>query len=382
MATQQHNTDEQWMLRAVALARRGEGRTRPNPPVGAVVVRQGRLLGTGWHHQAGLPHAEVEAIRACHEAPQGATIYVTLEPCCTHGRTPPCTELLIRSGIARVVVGCVDPNPSHASRGLRILRKAGLTVSTGVCEDACRQLIEPFAMRWQSGRPFVTLKLAMTLDGRIADRSGRSQWITGPEARQAVQALRRRADAILVGAGTVRADDPSLRCRLPGAPDVWRVVVDGAGRTPATAQLLTDRWADTTVMITTKQATAATRQRWARQGAQVWVLPAGARGMIAPRRILQRLAQEGALHVVCEGGGQLAGALIKAGLVDEYQLFYAPAILGDLRGISGVCGADFRLATMPRLQILEVSRLGADLLVRARPAPAPVVTEETACLPG
>jgi diaminohydroxyphosphoribosylaminopyrimidine deaminase/5-amino-6-(5-phosphoribosylamino)uracil reductase len=382
MATQRQNADEKWMSHAVALARRGEGRTRPNPPVGAVVVRQGRLLGQGWHRQAGLPHAEVEAIRACKESLTGATIYVTLEPCCTHGRTPPCTELLMRSGIARVVVGCADPNPSHASRGFRLLRQAGITVTIGVCEDVCRQLIEPFAMRWRCGRPFVTLKLAMTLDGRIADRCGRSQWLTGPEARQAVQALRRRADAIMVGAGTVLADDPALRCRLPGAPDVWRVVIDGAGRTPATAQLLTDRWADTTVMITTKQAKAAMQQRWARQGAQVWVLPAGARGRIAPSRILRRLAEEGVLHVLCEGGGQLAGALIKAGLVDEYQLFYAPAILGDHRGISGVSGADFRLATLPKLQIEAVSRVGVDLLVRARPLAAPVVAEETACLPG
>jgi diaminohydroxyphosphoribosylaminopyrimidine deaminase/5-amino-6-(5-phosphoribosylamino)uracil reductase len=380
MAAQQ-NTDEGWMARALGLARRGEGRTRPNPPVGAVVVRQGRLLGAGWHRQAGLAHAEVEALQACRGSARGATLYVTLEPCCTHGRTPPCTDLLIRSGIARVVVGCEDPNPDHAGRGLRILRKAGIEVTTGVCADACRALIEPFAMRWRQGRPFVTLKLAMTLDGRIADRTGRSQWITGPEARQAVQMLRRRADAILVGAGTVCADDPSLRCRLPGAPDVWRVVVDGAGRTPATAKILNDRWADTTVLITSRQTPEATRRRWARQGAQVWVLPAS-RGVIAPARILQRLAGEGLLHVVCEGGGQLAGALIRAGLVDEYQFFYAPSILGDPRGVSGVSGTAFRLATMPRLQIHEVSRVGTDLLVRARPLPLPAVTKENACLPG
>jgi len=174
MATHRQNDDAHWMGHALALASRGEGGTRPNPPVGAVAVRQGRLLGEGWHQRAGMPHAEVEAIDACRGSVRGATIYVTLEPCCTHGRTPPCTDLLIRSGIARVVVGCADPNPRHASRGFRILEKAGIAVTASVRGAECRRLIEPFAMRVQSGRPFVTLKLAMTLDGCIADRDGAS----------------------------------------------------------------------------------------------------------------------------------------------------------------------------------------------------------------
>jgi len=366
MATHRQNDDAHWMGRALALARRGEGGTRPNPPVGAVVVRKGQLLGEGWHQRAGMPHAEVEAINACRGSVKGATIYVTLEPCCTHGRTPPCTDLLIRSGIARVVVGCVDPDPRHASRGFRILDKAGVAVTAGVRGEECRRLIEPFAMRVQSGRPFVTLKLAMTLDGCIADRDGASQWITGPEARAAVQALRRRADAVLVGAGTVEADDPSLRCRLRGAHDVWRVVVDGNGRTPASAQVLTDRWADTTIVATSPRCPARRRAAWARNGSRVWVLPAGANGRIGMARLLRRLAGEGIMHVLCEGGGNLAGALIKAGLVDEYVWFYAPAILGDRRAVGAVAGADFRLARLPRLRIEEVSHLGKDLLVRAR----------------
>lgn len=355
------------MDRALQLARRGEGFTRPNPPVGAVVVRGGRLLGEGFHARAGLPHAEVEALHACRESARGATLYVTLEPCCTHGRTPPCTDLLIRSRIKRVVVGCADPNPRHASRGFHILQDAGIAVTRGVREAECRRLIEPFACRLALGRPFVTLKLAMTLDGRIADREGKSKWITGPEARDAVQALRRRVDAVMVGAGTVVADNPSLRCRLPDAPPAWRVVVDGRGRTPAGAQVLTDPWAEWTVMATSSACPEARRRAWGRKGCRVWTLPVNREGQVSLPRLLRRLADEGLLHVLCEGGGALAGGLIRAGLADECLFFYAPAILGDAHAVSGVTGADFSLARMPRMRIEEVTRLGADLLVRSRP---------------
>ena len=367
MTIYQDNKDYCWMDRALALARRGEGCTRPNPPVGAVAVREGRLLGEGFHARAGLPHAEVEALNACRESPRGATLYVTLEPCCTHGHTPPCTDLLISSGIARVVVGCPDPNPRHASRGFHILHDAGIAVTRGVREEECLRLIEPFACRLAMGRPFVTLKLAMTLDGRIADRTGQSKWITGPEAREAVQALRRRVDAVMVGAGTVMADNPGLRCRLPDAPSAWRVVVDGRGRTPATARVCTDAWAETTVLATSSACSDAKRRAWGRKGARVWTIPVNRDGHVNLLRLLRRLADEGIMHLLCEGGGTLAGSLIRARLVDEYRFFYTPAVMGDTRAVSGVTGAGFTLARMPRLRIEEVSRLGADLLVRARP---------------
>ena len=368
MAIHRNNDDDHWMGRALALARRGEGCTRPNPPVGAVVVRNGRLLGEGWHRQAGMPHAEVEAINACRGPVTGATLYVTLEPCCTHGRTPPCTDLLIRSGIARVVVGSVDPNPCHASRGFRILHAAGVAVTTGVRRAECCRLIEPFAKRVTCGRPFVTLKLAMTLDGRIADRDGKSKWITGPEARAAVQSMRRRVDAVLVGAGTAVADDPSLRCRLRGTHDVLRVVVDGRGRTPPSAQVLADGWADTTIMATSPRCPVRRQKAWMRNGSRVWILPGGPGGRFSMARLLRRLAGEGIMHVLCEGGGTLAGALVKGGLVDEFVLFYAPAVMGDALAVGAVAGADFRLAKMPRLRIEEVAHTGKDLMVRARPA--------------
>ena len=367
MANTPQPSDVHWMKRALQMARRGEGCTHPNPPVGAVVVRKGRLLGAGWHRQAGMAHAEVEAINACRGSIKGATLYVTLEPCCSFGRTPPCTDLIIRHGIARVVVGCVDPNPRHASRGFRLLQAAGIEVTSGLCEEECCRLIEPFARRITTGRPFVTLKLALTLDGCIADREGTSQWITGPEARAAVQSLRRRADAVMVGAGTVLADDPSLRCRLPGSHDVWRVVVDGAGRIPATAQVLTDRWADTTVMVTTSRCTPRRQAAWASQGSRVWVLPTGKNGQISLVRLLRRLAREGIMHVLCEGGSHLAGALVRTKQVDEYVLFYAPAVMGDAQAVHAITGAACRLAKMPRLRIMDVTRVGQDLMVRARP---------------
>lgn len=367
MPTGQKHSDAYWMGRAIALARLGEGCTRPNPPVGAVVVRSGRVLGEGWHRRAGMPHAEVEALHACSGSVKNATMYVTLEPCCTFGRTPPCTDLLIQSGIKRVVVGCDDPNPSHASRGFRILSKAGIAVTHGVCEQECRRLIEPFSTRVRANRPFVTLKLAMTLDGRIADRTGASKWITGVPAREAVQELRRRADAILVGAGTIRADNPSLRCRLPNASGRWRIVLDGHGRISPTAQIFTDRWADTTLVATSRCCPIARQRAWSRSGARVWSLPVASNGHIKLPVLLQRLAGEGIMHLLCEGGGNLAGALLKADLVDELILFYAPVMMGDAKAVPGMQGADFLLTHAPRFHILEAGLCGSDLRVVARP---------------
>lgn len=357
--------DQRWMRRALTLARRGEGRTHPNPPVGAVVVRRGRLLGEGWHGCAGQPHAEVEALRNCRCDPCGATLYVTLEPCCTHGRTPPCTDLIIRSGLRRVVVGCVDPNIRHAGCGFELLRKAGLEVTTDVCHAAAKELIVPFATRLLTGLPLVTLKLALTLDGRIADRHGASKWITGSVARGVVQELRRRADAVLVGAGTVCADDPSLRCRLAGGDGRWRIVVDSKGRVPATAQILTDDAAGDTIIATTMDCPLARRVAWGRHGARVWTFRS-ARGRVPLRTLLRRLAREGIMHVLCEGGGELAGALIKVGAVDECRFFYAPVVFGDVRSRSGVSGADFDLAHMPRYIFVETRRVGADVMVHLR----------------
>ncbi|MCL1920060.1 MAG: bifunctional diaminohydroxyphosphoribosylaminopyrimidine deaminase/5-amino-6-(5-phosphoribosylamino)uracil reductase RibD [Kiritimatiellaeota bacterium] len=349
--------ETRWLRRALTLARKAEGRTRPNPPVGAVVVKRGRVIGEGFHARAGQPHAEVEALDACRASPRGATLYVTLEPCSTTGRTPPCTERIIRDGITRVVVGCPDPNPRHAGAGLAALAAAGIAVSecNGVCRAQAEELIAPFAKHVTTGLPFVTLKLALTLDGRTADRTGTSKWITGEKARAEVQRMRRRADAVMVGAGTVCADNPSLLCRLPGCDTQMRVIVDASGRTPPDAQVYTDRAATRTVIATTRAAAARNGKAWAQNGAQVWTFTPDRAGRIPLRQLMKRLGGEGLLHVLCEGGAQLADALHNAGLVDDYSFFYAPAILGDNL-----------LPGLPRLRLRDTRRIGDDLLVRIR----------------
>ena len=349
--------DVRWMQRALELARRGEGLTRPNPPVGAVIVKGGRSVGEGWHRAAGGPHAEVHALRAAGRRAQGATLYVTLEPCSTWGRTPPCTEAVCATGLRRVVVGMPDPNPAHAGRGLRILADCGLRVTTGVCAVEARALIEPFAMRMLHHRPFVTLKLAATLDGRIADADGASRWITSPAARSLVQDWRRAADAILVGAETVRADDPQLTPRPARGRRPLRVVVCGSGRLPARARVLTDeRAGDTLVYV----SAAAPRRRLG--GAEV-VRCRGRR--LAMAELLADLARRGVLRVLCEGGGRLAAELVSAGLVDELQWFVAPKLLGG-EARPAIAGAGWPLASAPAWTIVSVRPVGPDVLVTAR----------------
>jgi len=359
--------DRRWMRRALREAQRASGQTRPNPPVGALLVRGERLLATGYHHAAGAPHAEAEAFDACAENPAGATLYVTLEPCSTTGRRPPCTERILASGVRRVVVGTRDPNPAHAGRGLEILRAAGIEVVEGLLADAAAELIAPFGKWIMTGQPFVTLKMAQSLDGAINDFAGRSQWITGPAARRAVQQLRRRADAVLVGVGTVLADDPSLLCRLPGASDaLQRLVVDSRGRTPATAQILQDGAAERTVIATTAACPEAVRRSWLAAGGRVWTLPQTPAGQVDLAALLQKAGQAGWLHLLCEGGATLAGALVEARLVDELQLFVAPLVLGARRSNSfGM--PEFALDAAPRFALVKQQRQGGDLRLILRP---------------
>lgn len=347
--------DLRFMLRALELARKGEGLTRPNPPVGAVVVRAGRIVGEGWHRKAGGPHAEIHALRDAGAKARGATVYVTLEPCSTFGRTPPCTEALIAAGVKRVVVAARDPNPRHAGRGVTLLRRAGIAVTTGVAEDEARALIAPFSKWILTQRPWVTLKLGMTLDGRIADATGRSRWITSAASRREVQHLRRRADAILVGRGTARADDPSLLPVPARGRKPWRVVVDTHGSLPATLRVFTDEARARTLLATTRGESSPNRL----------VLPARGR-YVSLRALMRELGRRGLLHVVCEGGGELAAALWRDGLVDEAWLFLAPKLLGgDARPAFG--GIGWPLAKAPELEVREVRRVGPDTLIVARP---------------
>jgi len=353
------------MRKALRLAARGEGMTRPNPPVGAVVVKGRLCIGAGFHARCGEPHAEVLALRQAGPKARGATLYVTLEPCCSTGRTPPCTKAVIAAGITRVVVGVKDPNPAHRGRGLRKLRAAGVEVLCGVREAEAERLIAPFRKWITTGRPYLTLKLGMTADGRIADAKGRSRWITSPASRAAVHALRRRCDAVLVGRATAQHDNPSLLVPGDGDGRLRRVVIDSHGRLPRSLRVFADSHRCRTILATTSRCPAAHRDCLRKLGVTVWSLPARA-GQVSLKALSGRLGRMGLLHVLCEGGGELAGNLIRAELVDEYLFFVAPRILGG-SSRSAVEGTGWQLGREPRLDFTEFKGVGEDLMLRARP---------------
>lgn len=324
--------DEYWMATALVLADECKGLTRPNPPVAAVVVKNKKMIGMGFHPAAGKPHAEIYALEDAGTKAKGATLYITLEPCSSSGRTPPCTDAIIKAGIKRVVYGCDDPNPAHAGKAASILRRKGISVTRNVLNSECRDLIAPFESLMMRGRPYVTLKLACTLDGRIADASGASKWITGKEAREAVQDMRRGADAIMVGAGTLRADDPSLTPRPAWGRKPFRVVVSNGGKLPTRSKLFTDAHQSRTIVYT----------------------------YVTLKKILADLAKRGCMHVMCEGGGKLAGALLKQNLVDELKIFYAPKFLGSKARPSVV--GNWKLPSAPGFEVVNVERKGQDIL--------------------
>ena len=356
--------DTKWMTEALRLARLGQGLTRPNPPVGAVVIKNGRLVGRGYHRKAGGPHAEVYALRQAGSRARGATLYVTLEPCSTWGRTPPCTDAILKSGITRVVAAIADPNPRHAGKGFRLLRRAGVEVASGVGAVMAREILAAFSSAMIRRRPYVTLKLAESLDGRIADETGRSKWISGPAARNVVQQLRRQVDAIMVGAGTVLKDDPSLLPRPAKGRMPYRIIVDASGRIPASRRVFTDKAAAQTILATTQRCPKHRRTGYAAKGATVWVLPAaGGRG-VSLAALMRSLHALGVLHVLCEGGSELAASLLKAKLVDEMLLFVAPVVMGGT-GLGAIGGKGWPLAAAPRLRIVETRRVGDDILIRA-----------------
>jgi diaminohydroxyphosphoribosylaminopyrimidine deaminase/5-amino-6-(5-phosphoribosylamino)uracil reductase len=363
-------SDEEWMRIALRLAARGRGRTSPNPCVGAVLVGKGGLVGQGWHRRAGLAHAEIEALRdaeARGNKTAGATLYVTLEPCSTTGRTPPCTEAILAAGIKRVVVAAVDPNPSHAGRGLEILRGRGLAVTDGVLSRESARMNEAFNHWIVTGRPFVTLKAAMTLDGRIATRDGQSKWITGPESGRHAMRLRRMSDAILVGVNTVLADDPSLTCRQSrDSKRVWkrirRIVLDTKARTPLTATLVGDEHAEDTVIVVGERAAKARVDRLKRR-VEVWSAPTRD-GRVDLCWVLERLGREGVTRLLVEGGGEVNGAFIDHRLAQRVAFFYAPKILGGIDACRGVGGTGFEsISELPRIASPEWRRFGEDLFL-------------------
>ena len=361
----QQTRDATWMREAVSLARRGEGYTRPNPPVGAVIVRGDALIARGYHARAGGPHAEISAIRKAGPLARGSTLYVTLEPCSSKGRTGPCTEAIVAAGISRVVVGSRDPNPQHKGRGLRRLRQAGIEVVSGTERATTDPLVRPFQKWVTTGRSFVTLKLAITWDGRIADRNGRSKWITGTAARARVQRLRRQADVIMVGVDTVIADDPLLTSRDRTSQPLRRLVLDSHGRMPLGARMLHDGQEGQTIVATTAACPLSRRAKLRETGATVWVLPTLG-GRVSLKALVRKLGGDGMLHVLCEGGGRLAGTLIKADCVDELRLFVAPRVLGR-SGVSAVEASGWTLSAAPAFEFVEAEKLGDDLSVVAIP---------------
>ena len=351
------------MRAALALARRGLGTTWPNPSVGCVIVRGDRVVGRGHTAPGGRPHAEPTALAMAGEVARGATAYVTLEPCCHWGRTPPCTDALIAAGIARVVIATRDPDARVDSQGIKRLRSAGVAIEEGLLEDEAKQLVAGFVSRTRFGRPLVTLKLATTLDGRIATRGGESQWITGPEARRMAHALRGRHDAVMVGVGTVMADNPELTCRLPGfrPTQVVRVVADSHLRTPLTYRLPRTAREAPSWFLTRDGTDPARRRAFADLGATVIDVPGSSAG-VDIEAALAALGAAGLTSVLVEGGGQLAAALMRADLIDRIAWFHAPAVMGG-DGWPGVqaFGVD-KLARMPRFRRDGVTPVGDDML--------------------
>ncbi|HVV01698.1 MAG TPA: bifunctional diaminohydroxyphosphoribosylaminopyrimidine deaminase/5-amino-6-(5-phosphoribosylamino)uracil reductase RibD [Verrucomicrobiae bacterium] len=359
------------MREALKLARRGYGTASPNPMVGAVLVKAGKVIGRGWHRKAGLRHAEIEAIldaRKRGHALPGATLYVTLEPCSTQGRTPPCTDAILESGIRQVVAGAADPNPKHQGRGLRLLRKAGVRVIDGVLREECAELNEAFNHWIVSGTPLVTVKAAMTLDGKIATASGESKWITGTRSRAFAMYLRRGADAILVGVNTILADNPSLTVRGGKPKRLRRVILDSAARTPLDSKALTDEFAGLTTVVVTRAAPAA-RVAKLRNRARVVVAP-GKAGRIHLPWLLKQLGAENVTSLLVEGGGEVNASFIEQHLVHRVAFFYAPRIMGGSSSIPAVGGLGARNAQeILNLKNVQWRELGPDLLLTANVTP-------------
>lgn len=360
------STDRSFMRRAIRLAARGRGSTAPNPPVGAVVVAEGSVVGEGWHAEPGSAHAEVLALDAAGDRARDATLYLTLEPCTHEGRTPPCAPRVIASGVARVVVAAEDPNPRERGAGIEALRAAGIDVTVGVAEGEARPLIEPFAKHVTTGRPLVTVKLATSLDGRAAAADGSSRWITGTTARRDVHRLRGWADAVMVGVGTVVADDPRLTARLRGfeGTQPLRVVLDSTGRLPLGAAVL-DGEAPTLVFTTPKAPDEAVAAIAAR-GAEVVRVPSRD-GRVDVATALADLGARGLCDVLVEGGPTLAGELIERSLADRFVFYLAPKLLGQV-GLSAIAGLVVpNIADARELTIDSIHRVGADLKIEARP---------------
>jgi diaminohydroxyphosphoribosylaminopyrimidine deaminase/5-amino-6-(5-phosphoribosylamino)uracil reductase len=357
--------DRRFMQRALELARRGEGWVEPNPMVGCVLVRDGQVVGEGWHQRFGGPHAEVEALRAAGAGARGATAYVTLEPCCTTGKTPPCTEALIHAGVARVVAACADPNPAVNGRGLATLAEAGIVVETGVLEAEAAELIAPFRKLQTAGRPWVIAKWAMTLDGKLATRTGDSKWISSEASRDVVHALRGRVDAIVVGRGTVEADDPLLTARPSGPRVATRVVLDSRASLSLESQLVRTASKAPVLVAAGHGASAAACDALRMRGVGVWQSGASSR-RDQVGELLDELGRRQLTNVLVEGGGEVLGEFFDASFVDEVHVFVAPKIVGGSAPspFTGIGAA--RISDAVQMKIGRPESVGPDVYLRGR----------------
>ena len=355
--------DEDFMRVALQMARNAEGRTSPNPLVGAVIVRDGRIVAAGWHRKAGTPHAEVHALNMAGDLARGATLYVTLEPCAHYGRTGPCAKAVAEAGIARVVIAMRDPNPLVAGKGIKILEDAGVKVTCGVLEEEAIALNEVF-LKWITTKmPFVVLKTAMTLDGKIATATGESQWITNETSRRRVHELRDIYDGILAGIGTVLKDDPSLTTRIPGrkGKNAIRIIVDSQARTPLTAKVVTDGAAPTIVAVT-EQAPKERVQALKEAGAEI--ITAGSGEHVDLKALMAKLGEREICSVFVEGGGRVNFSLLAAGLVDKVQAFIAPKLIGGREALTPVEGEGFvSLADAVELARVTTEPMDGDILL-------------------
>ena len=352
--------DALWMRRALAEAARGRGSVEPNPMVGAVLVREGRLLAIGHHEQFGGPHAEVVALGRAHESPRGATLYVTLEPCCHSGKTPPCTDAVIASGVIRVVAAMRDPFPKVAGDGFHRLREAGVLVDVGLLEEDAKRLNAPYLKRLALGRPFVTAKWAMTLDGRMATATGHSQWISSERSRALVHERRGRMDAIVVGAGTVRADDPMLTARPKGPRVALRVVLDSAASLSLDSKLVATAREVPTLVATTDRAEPGRVEALHASGCEVIQFPSSEVVPIGP--LLDELGRRGFTNVLVEGGGRVLGAFFDAGEVDAVEVFIATIIEGGSpRHVPAIGQGVATMDLARRLESSEVATLDGDI---------------------
>jgi diaminohydroxyphosphoribosylaminopyrimidine deaminase/5-amino-6-(5-phosphoribosylamino)uracil reductase len=365
------NKDEKYMRMALGLARKGRGKTSPNPMVGAVVVRGKAVVGKGYHHRAGEPHAEVLALRRAGERARGATLYLNLEPCDHFGKTPPCTQAILQAGIQRVVAGMKDPNPRVSGRGFKRLRRAGVRVDVGLLEGECRELNAPFCKCISTRKPFVILKAAVSLDGKVATRSGDSRWISSEESRGYVHRLRSAMDGVMVGIGTILQDDPLLNVRLAGKKVTrhpLRVIVDSRLRLPLRSRIAQTASLYRTLVATTKAAPSSRVHRMKSANLEVLVVKSRKSGEVSLGALMEELGRRGILSILLEGGPTLNAGALEEKIVDRVLLFVAPKIIGGKKapGMIGGKGV-LRAKEALGMETLKMHRVGTDVMIEGKP---------------